>query len=216
MRYLLTTILAFSICLVATAKPTRANLGGDPPKDTKGSLPYDAEVEWIRSGNGNMYIDTGLSVTEFILSTKTETTNVGVNELYMFGSGDTTTGVVLARIGRYATTEKRVYCNGVKIAGISKEPSEFVNVSVSVNSYAQTLLLFNARLPDGSVRTSNGGFTCYSFSLKGKNNEVLCSYIPVRFTNENGQSEGAMYDRVSGQLFRNQGSGSFVIGPDKN
>ena len=39
--------------------------------------------------------------------------------------------------------------------------------------------------------------------------------IPVRFTNESSQSEGAMYDRVSGQLFRNAGTGSFVIGPDK-
>lgn len=39
--------------------------------------------------------------------------------------------------------------------------------------------------------------------------------IPVRFTNEHGQSEGAMYDRVSGQLFRNVGTGTFTIGPDK-
>ena len=38
---------------------------------------------------------------------------------------------------------------------------------------------------------------------------------PVRFTNEQGVSEGAMYDRVSGELFRNQGTGTFVIGPDK-
>jgi hypothetical protein len=39
--------------------------------------------------------------------------------------------------------------------------------------------------------------------------------IPVRFTNELGQSEGAMYDRASGQLFRNQGKGAFLYGPDK-
>lgn len=39
-------------------------------------------------------------------------------------------------------------------------------------------------------------------------------FIPVRFTNENGVSEGAMYDKVSKQLFRNKGTGSFVIGPD--
>lgn len=39
--------------------------------------------------------------------------------------------------------------------------------------------------------------------------------IPVRFTNENGVSEGAMYDRVSGQLFSNAGTGEFIVGPDK-
>ena len=40
-------------------------------------------------------------------------------------------------------------------------------------------------------------------------------FIPVRFLNENGQQEGAMYDKVSKQLFRNKGTGSFTIGPDK-
>lgn len=40
-------------------------------------------------------------------------------------------------------------------------------------------------------------------------------FIPVRFTNKLGNSEGAMYDRVSGELFRNSGTGAFVIGPDK-
>ena len=38
--------------------------------------------------------------------------------------------------------------------------------------------------------------------------------VPVRFTNEQGQSEGAMYDKVSKQLFRNQGTGSFQYGND--
>ena len=46
-------------------------------------------------------------------------------------------------------------------------------------------------------------------------NAILGSFIPVRFTNEDGVSEGAMYDRVSGQLYRNAGTGAFVIGPDK-
>lgn len=45
---------------------------------------------------------------------------------------------------------------------------------------------------------------------------IVRVFVPVRFTNELGVSEGAMYDKVSGQLFRNQGSGSFILGPDKN
>jgi hypothetical protein len=53
-------------------------------------------------------------------------------------------------------------------------------------------------------------------------------FIPVRFTNELGQSEGAMYDRANPTvgmnpdgsartdgLYRNRGTGIFVIGPDK-
>lgn len=44
---------------------------------------------------------------------------------------------------------------------------------------------------------------------------LVRDFIPVRFTNENGVTEGAMYDRVSGHLFGNAGTGAFVIGPDK-
>ena len=44
---------------------------------------------------------------------------------------------------------------------------------------------------------------------------VVHDLIPVRFTNEKDKPEGAMYDKVSGKLFRNQGTGKFIIGPDK-
>ena len=44
---------------------------------------------------------------------------------------------------------------------------------------------------------------------------IARDFIAVRFTNESGVSEGAMYDRVSGELFRNAGTGAFIIGPDK-
>ena len=47
-----------------------------------------------------------------------------------------------------------------------------------------------------------------------ENGSLVRDFIPVRFTNELGQSEGAMYDKVSRQLFRNAGTGQFVIGPD--
>ena len=39
---------------------------------------------------------------------------------------------------------------------------------------------------------------------------LVRDYIPVR-----KGTVGYMYDRVSGQLFGNQGTGAFIIGPDK-
>ena len=39
-------------------------------------------------------------------------------------------------------------------------------------------------------------------------------FIPVRFLNEDGIWEGAMYDLISEELYCNQGSGNFIIGPD--
>ena len=56
----------------------------------------------------------------------------------------------------------------------------------------------------------------------------LRDFIPVRFTNEHGVLEGAMYDRVNPTvgmnpdgsprtdgLYLNRGTGAFVIGQDK-
>ena len=48
-----------------------------------------------------------------------------------------------------------------------------------------------------------------------KDDVVIRDFQPVRFTNELGESEGAMYDRVSGELFRNAGTGAFNYGNDK-
>ena len=53
------------------------------------------------------------------------------------------------------------------------------------------------------------------YHLFGSSGNVKIDLIPVRFTNENGETEGAMYDKISNMLFRNQGTGMFVIGPDK-
>lgn len=43
----------------------------------------------------------------------------------------------------------------------------------------------------------------------------LCNIIPVRVMDDGGESVGAVYDIVRGELFTNGGSGSFIIGPDK-
>lgn len=44
--------------------------------------------------------------------------------------------------------------------------------------------------------------------------EVTCDLVPVRFTNDEGISEGGMVDKISGRLFRNGGAGTFDVGPD--
>lgn len=43
---------------------------------------------------------------------------------------------------------------------------------------------------------------------------ILLDAIAVRFINENGENEGALFDRVSRTLLRNNGSGYLEIGPD--
>lgn len=66
------------------------------------------------------------------------------------------------------------------------------------------------------VNEEKFNFKFYSFSLSTQNGiDDVIDLTPVRFTNDRGETEGAMYDRVSKQLFRNSGTGAFVIGPDK-
>ena len=70
------------------------------------------------------------------------------------------------------------------------------------------------------TRASNGysdiycnGGRCRSLYI-GTSSEALFDGIAVRFVNELGEDEGALYDFVSGNLFRNSGSGKLVFGGD--
>ena len=53
--------------------------------------------------------------------------------------------------------------------------------------------------------------TCIDLS----NGHLMRDLIPVRFENTEGNNEGGVYDLVLGELYVNNGSGIFVIGPDK-
>ena len=75
----------------------------------------------------------------------------------------------------------------------------------------------------------NVGFFGRIYRAKFTNNGTdVFDYIPVRFTNEQGVSEGAIFDRANPTvgmnpdgsprtdgIYRNRGTGAFVIGPDK-
>ncbi len=70
------------------------------------------------------------------------------------------------------------------------------------------------------TRASNGysdiycnGARCKSLYI-GTSTEVLLDAIAVRFVNENGEDEGALYDIVSGTLLRNTGNGKLDFGGD--
>ena len=76
-----------------------------------------------------------------------------------------------------------------------------------------TLKLFGFNWSGGAGVQNQASMRCRQFAVYD-NNTLVRDFIPVRFTNESGQSEGAMYDRVSGQLLRNSGTGVFGFGTD--
>ena len=190
-------------------------------------LPYDAEVEYLES-TGTQWIDTGINpqnaptiVADMqILNTFDRdyfgNTNVGVNGgsifivdfsyywLYYYRYASSTS----VRVEYQSQGNRELWSIGkeVSVDGVLKytSPNTYVHDANQTNIFifksgrgnASTFSLFSFKLYDGSF--------------------LVRDMIPVRFTNELGQNEGAMYDRVSDELFRNAGTGAFTIGPDKS
>lgn len=198
-------------------------------------LPYDAEVEWIESTTGQ-YIDTLKSLFDGDVSIRFSLTALGGDRTHfgyqIYGSwkGSSVSGLTAAfavrqynnkfriaygdgtlkltdidvdnSIHTISTIDKKIYFDGVPL-GIN------ATVTTTESDVVDTITLCGFRY-NGLIVNGSGMTRTYSCSIGNS-----LSLIPVRFTNENGVSEGAMYDSVSGKLFRNVGTGAFIVGPDK-
>lgn len=204
-------------------------------------LPYDAEVEYLQC-TGTQYIDTGvhgrddLDIVTNVFLPASASEVIGMNPIFgcagrttayqigvrhnstAFASGLNTkfqSSANSAVFGEWVELEldttsgaKHFYVNGIAKRSINNSNDE---VSTS------TIYLFGFSALDGTASFGQGNFSIRGFTVKDVvTNKTLIDLIPVRFTNELGQSEGAMYDRASGQLFRNAGTGAFTIGPDES
>ena len=184
------------------------------------TLPYDAEIEYLES-TGTQYINTNIYLN-------TSSFEIGYNILgnsvkwgYTHqGSGAGTWITVEASTAFFGN-----YNNGR--VSITTDNTENVvtfastsGITVNGVSYSKTFQLGSdsiASIPlyvfgrydfrNGMDYDSSGKVK--SFYLKN-NGTLVVDMIPVRV----GQV-GYMYDRVSGQLFGNAGTGSFILGPDK-
>lgn len=182
-------------------------------------LPYDAEVEYLES-TGTQWIDTGVSISDASLADVTwnvEVVNYNDGCMGAFGSGS------------YVSMYFNLYANKFYMRNMRTSGGSFTGVSgfntvrfSGGNSYLNgTAVETEIPLNTNPVHTMylfaynrNGTTTGFckarvsSFIVK-KNGVTVCDFIPVRVG-----SEGAMYDRVSKQLFRNQGTGVFGYGND--
>ena len=192
-------------------------------------LPYDAEVEYLES-TGEQYIKTGFLPND-ICGIRVKASALKIKDTVVVGcrralgerwwvnfGGDTFN----ASWGDYAhTTLHYSSITSYVIENNFNNSRSFVVDGVVYNEslYAYTMpqsdreaYIFGAN-DRGSFALSQR-FRVYQVEFS-RGNIIDMNLIPVRFTNELGETEGAMYDRVSGQLFRNAGTGAFIIGPDK-
>ena len=180
-------------------------------------LPYDAEVEWLES-TGTQWIDTGYTKSQcpyFSLDVQPLITNVDSG---MFGAY--TDGYSVQQyLGRW-----RWFDNGWTLTDIPVDITRTTNITKNANGWfvdgeitkTSSGLTGNLSLVLFGVNSNNGMNSGTKFlrvnqlSLFDKNSSLVADFIPIRKGNI-----GYMYDRLSRQLLGNQGTGEFIIGPDK-
>lgn len=200
-------------------------------------LPYDAEVEYIESTR-TQYIDT-------LISNLAVSSSLALNMRVQFpttvssgycGSGYTTSSSAQMFYGLNANNSTGIYmaCNGRIDGSIASNLSQDKTAwhTISAIAYAGNVEYFfdMINILSTSFRSFRlAGFLLFAMrgdtanAISGKGNQRISSakltvdgvdifdFIPVRVG-----TVGYMYDRVSGTLFGNAGTGDFVIGPDKS
>ena len=217
----------------AIAKPRRSAIASRTRTSCVTDFLFDSIVEWIES-TGEQWIDTGYcpeyndnitltgeiqklppnnSVTYAIFGCRDSPTEAYVGgQVYnstIYGAFHN--GIQLSTLDRYramgtayksafmlslSDAERRVDINW-------KTYTSYLTSKPFVASKSIYLFAFNG------MNWKSLDYRLHLFEVEGKRR-----MIPVRFTNEYGETEGAMYDQISGGIYRNQGAGSFIIGPD--
>ena len=186
-------------------------------------LPYDAEVEYLES-TGTQYISTMLIPTRVNVGLKPigAATPQYANAYFGVNNGGSRT------TGLYSDTKDTLAArnynndnvefsalwlifhnvsfdiNTVSVDGVTKKlKTNFYDVDQGFKSFG----LFD--IPQKSTESTPKSAISYC-KMWDEDDNLMADFIPVRVGDI-----GYMYDRVSGQLFGNQGSGAFIIGPDK-
>lgn len=200
-------------------------------------LPYDAEVEYLES-SGTQYIDTGILATSatsmecqfaFLDSQCPQFMCMGATHTYNCGFFNLSAGYTAGKLGAYMSANIR---EGAEIDYDTQYHTYYLSASEqridnTITSYTsgqhfgynsqsgvtrQPINIHLLKRNTDFETTSYGYMTCRLKYVRIINNGVLVrDMIPVRKGNT-----GYLYDKVSGRLFGNQGTGSFVVGSDYN
>ena len=213
----------------------RPSGGGPLATVRRTEMPYDAEVEYVES-DGTQWIDTGFKATggcviECRLLQGDKTTNGflvgshnpsnnssnGYNRLQCGIAGEN--DIRFSKCDKYEPFQKSFDVDaphtfvfdtrGTRRRGVFDGDvvvDETTSMTLSpVNDIVVFYSQYNSRATPGKV---------YYLKLTDADGKLVRDMVPVRFTNSSGQSEGALYDRVTGELFKNKGAGSFQYGDD--
>lgn len=188
-------------------------------------LPYTSEIEYLEVTENGPYIDTGFWPT-YKTRVVADVQTAGVHG-FLFGARGTNsstsptqfvfgvTGIRGMRTDYFGTTQSpNVYDSTVR--GVIDKNANVTTafgatttntvVSSGFVTFPMYIFIFNNA---GTPGASYGLMKLYSFKIYNNDGSLARDYIPVRVG-----SEGALYDRVYGELYYNAGTGAFVLGPD--
>lgn len=193
--------------------------------------PYDAEVEYLRNSEYGTYINTGIypsNDTNIYMQVRNIAFPSGGKDFNYFGASEDRWGGTGFNRAISLNRQNDIYflCNNsysvknigtipyYEILTIKVEGNKLTYKNLSVTGKAGTyrvslpMYLWANNIKNDDPRYCNIA-DVFSFQIK-EVNQIILDLIPVR---KNGI--GYMYDKVSGQLFGNAGTGQFIIGPDK-
>lgn len=181
-------------------------------------LPYDAIISYIES-SGTQYIDTD------VLSGDTTDITMIMHILAadaskrLIGSSNTSFEYYLSSNSKLSVRSNNAAKNSTKTPGTGGQHTYRISNATNYFYYDSTSYSFthNGTSYQGAslyllIRpsASNTGINArlYSCTIK-EDNTLLRDFIPVR-----KDGVGYLYDKVSGELFGNAGTGDFILGPD--
>jgi hypothetical protein len=202
------------------------------------ALPYDAEVEYVGC-SGAQYVDTGIvpnsttGIDMELLFTIPDPSST-INTFCSGGNGwNNNEFLIVANNGAYDGAGRLYYNHSagsysVYLQNVSKYAGErhryailsgacyfdttrvgtYTNRNLSTTS---SVYLCAAHRSGVVVEPLYGRLYCAKLYHGGA---LARDYIPVR-VGSGSSAAGYLYDRVSGTLFGNAGTGNFTIGPDK-
>ena len=193
----------------------------------KQTLPYKTELAYLES-TGTQYIDTGIYGSSALVIEVTALATKQDSACFMFGARSKQNGETFGclihsqkRIGYRVGIGSFLYSSGYDATDgkhtYKIDNGVFYRDEIVVNSTCQgTSVSVNCPVALLTVNTNNNldtnqTFRGYLYSFKIWDNGVLVrDFIPVLDSN----NVPCVYDKVSGELFYNQGTGEFLYGTD--
>ena len=185
-----------------------------------GSLPYDAEVEYLES-TGTQFIKTGILMDSDI--------DVDID----FSFRDKSSGGVFVlgvrKVVNYYGYGKHIAITndpkvGVVFGGAFVYSINDVSPDTRINLKTRGRKLFLNDVEQGEASGKVRDLNSEAFVFRANGSDSASCKIRIygasfenrrKFTPVRVGSIGYMYDKVTEKLFGNQGTGAFVVGPDK-